>query len=397
MKKNLVIFFVLATSLALNALHKDINNLAKFDHIALFNSLVINEDQDLIEEFLNNGLTINAPIFDKDLTLLHMVCGASGDKSSLARFVIGKMADVNARGKSGKRPLHFACSKGNGIIVDLLLRSGGLINQTTDTGETPLHLACQEGHAGIVVRLLQENNLMLDPRDDGDVTPLHDACSGGFFLVVEQLLNKGAAINSRNKEGATPLYLACQKGHGSIISLLLNNGALELPDNVGFTPFYVAISSGHVSVMRIFHQRKPNILLEKILGQTPLFAAAQFGHAATVEYLLLHNVEINEVDAESGSTPLHVACLWGHKEVVKYLLRYGANTSLKANGGATALDCAQVRNHGEIVKLFDQSRCRQCFADAQVLACGGCKKINYCNRECQQKHWPIHKLICKKN
>ncbi|GMH62156.1 hypothetical protein TrRE_jg13204 [Triparma retinervis] len=28
--------------------------------------------------------------------------------------------------------------------------------------------------------------------------------------------------------------------------------------------------------------------------------------------------------------------------------------------------------------------------------CGGCKKVRFCSRECQQRNWPEHKKYCSK-
>jgi tetratricopeptide (TPR) repeat protein len=34
--------------------------------------------------------------------------------------------------------------------------------------------------------------------------------------------------------------------------------------------------------------------------------------------------------------------------------------------------------------------------DEGKSSCSKCKQVRYCGRECQLKHWPIHKRICKK-
>lgn len=33
----------------------------------------------------------------------------------------------------------------------------------------------------------------------------------------------------------------------------------------------------------------------------------------------------------------------------------------------------------------------------RLSKCSACLKVGYCNRECQKKHWKIHKHVCGKN
>ncbi|KAJ5017508.1 multiple ankyrin repeats single kh domain-containing protein [Colletotrichum sp. SAR 10_99] len=61
-------------------------------------------------------------------------------------------------------------------------------------------------------------------------------------------------------------------------------------------------------------------------GHTPVYLAARFGHAETIDLLVAHGANIN-VECGSYGSPLHVACFQGHLAAVKQLLRSGAQQS----------------------------------------------------------------------
>lgn len=52
----------------------------------------------------------------------------------------------------------------------------------------------------------------------------------------------------------------------------------------------------------------------------------------------------------------------------------------------------------KLVKKDDKGRkvCQSCLEHAEkLLRCGRCKTIRYCSKECQSKHWRIHKDMCR--
>lgn len=50
----------------------------------------------------------------------------------------------------------------------------------------------------------------------------------------------------------------------------------------------------------------------------------------------------------------------------------------------------------EFIHPDDMETCFNCHAKpGKLSACSGCKKVRYCNKECQSKDWPKHKFVCK--
>ena len=53
-------------------------------------------------------------------------------------------------------------------------------------------------------------------------------------------------------------------------------------------------------------------------------------------------------------------------------------------------------NRGAIPFPLEDLRCSYCLTchGTAPLRCARCKKVYYCNRSCQKKHWTFHKQVC---
>ena len=48
------------------------------------------------------------------------------------------------------------------------------------------------------------------------------------------------------------------------------------------------------------------------------------------------------------------------------------------------------------VRLCDATDvCAKCGAMAVTSKCSRCLRVCYCNKQCQEKHWSVHKKVCK--
>ena len=92
--------------------------------------------------------------------------------------------------------LHIAADNGHRDLVDMLLRSGSIVDEPDSEGNTPLHRATNKRKLDVIQRLLRQGadpNLM----NTAGRTPVHIAVSTGSIKIVETLLRFGGDLNRR--------------------------------------------------------------------------------------------------------------------------------------------------------------------------------------------------------
>jgi ankyrin repeat protein len=84
---------------------------------------------------------------------IHSAC--AGGSLSVARALLARGVDVNARQNGGWTPLHSAVNRGELALVELLLEHGALPELANADGKSALNLADERGFADIS-RLMRE-------------------------------------------------------------------------------------------------------------------------------------------------------------------------------------------------------------------------------------------------
>jgi cytohesin len=306
----------------------------------------------------------------------------------VAKVLIAKGADVNAKGNNGKTALHSAVKNRNKDMVQLLLDKGAevdffaaaalgrmdrmralldanpaLVSAQGDKGWSPLHMAAVGGSRE-AAELLLAKGADANATDSDGMTPLHVANKA----VAELLIAKKANVNSWSRDNAdlwyddgvhpagqwTPLHRAAFEGRTEVAEVLIAAGAaINERDADGATPLYLTAQRGQSGVAAALLAAGADVGIRTKHGATPLYIASLRGHAAVARLLIANKADVNAKTNDSFRyTPLYRAAEGGHKDVVELLLASGADVNAVDALGRTALQMVAERGDPEVAAVL---------------------------------------------
>jgi ankyrin repeat protein len=242
-----------------------------------------------------------------------------------------------------------------GILVSLLLYAVLTFAHVGFANADTLQEAARRGDLQAVTRFLNQG-VNPDARDTEGVTALMHAAEQGHAAVVGILLKKNANPNLRESSyGMTALMVSAAEGHTEVVRLLLDSNAdVNLKDNnLGATALLGAAEYGHTEIIKLLLQKGADVNASDSRGFRALSTAATKGYIETVQTLVQSGADINAQDSKYGASPLMGGAANDHYTVVEYLLKHGADTTLKAKNGSTALDFAKTRGHAKVAELIE--------------------------------------------
>lgn len=147
---------------------------------------------------------------------------------AVARRLIARGADVNAKDDSVQSAYLIATSEGYLDLLELTLRNGADVDSKDSFNGTGLIRAAERGHWDVVGRLIRAG-IPLDHVNDLGWTALLEAVilgDGGprHQEVVRALAAAGADVNLADKQGVTPLAHARAKGQTAVARILTEAG-----------------------------------------------------------------------------------------------------------------------------------------------------------------------------
>eukprot|EP00913_Durusdinium_trenchii_P008942 g8408.t1 len=313
--------------------------------------------------------------------------------TAIARLLIMKHADIEARDANDRTPLMIAAATGNVEAVKLLIARGADVNAHSDDSWTALHegiksrniveLLLQAG-AKVNVGLRNESPIQLAAELNGrrDVAELLLKHGATLDIVTACTLNRRAKVAEMLKRNPKLLHakysrwlsserlieIASQAGAVDVVRLLIDKGALRPRAKVGVHPLHAAAASGHQNVVEVLIKKGVSLEARNVEGRTPLHMAAITCELEMVKSLIRLGANVNATD-HKGATPLHHAGgdEWSMfdqdaataatyrrraRDVAHLLIEAGARVDARNGEGMTPLHLAAVKGQTEVVKLL---------------------------------------------
>lgn len=172
----------------------------------------------------------------------------------LVQLLLDAGADVNQGG--GWTPLGAALMSENMDVARLLIKRGADVNARDSDGRTALHCAMIPQNKSVLpmVKLLLDAGANVNR--SGLSTPLGLAAEWGLVDVARLLIARGANVNAKDREGNTPLVWAvdAEKHRLPMVKLLLEAGADVNKRVQRITPLRHAMNAKHKDVVALLRQ-----------------------------------------------------------------------------------------------------------------------------------------------
>ena len=209
-------------------------------------------------------------------------------------------------------------------------------------------------------------------------------------------------------------YKACFVGNLEEVKRRLGETKRLTVENVSST---AASNSDikHLAVLKTLIKSGGNVNARDVAGYSVFFhCVTAFGNKSETirmaKVLLKAGVDPN-VQNRFGCTPLHENIMTRNYEVLNFLAENGADPSVHDNDGITPHSLANFLPEGQ--KIFCKAgfllggkkrkeakaagvlyKCNSCGSSGAKKRCTRCLVTYYCDRQCQVKHWPSHKMDC---
>ena len=187
--------------------------------------------------------------------------------------------------------------------------------------------------------------------------------------TAKYLIENGADVNQASQDGSIPLHTAALFGFAESAELLIDSGADIFASGQGGTPsditnadwettLYIAsiiqldvteedVMAGREKVRELLDERTNELAYE-----SPFIAVLTNNLEALKASLTSSDVDLNQLDPQTGASILSLASITGDGQIAEVLLEAGANPNLLNRDGGTPLHAAVFMGKAGIVKAL---------------------------------------------
>lgn len=187
----------------------------------------------------------------------------------------------------GWTPLHLASTKGERLVIPMLLQAGADPNSKNIAGWTPLHYFSLRKHGDLKTAwVFLQAGADVDSRGRDGLSPLHCAATCNNEMMVKLLIESGADMEIQDNSQKTPLHWAAHNGSLDAVQTLVDKGAcLHSQEYNKMTPLHLAAGNGQCRVADELVTMGADIHAKDKLRYCALHWAAEAGDEATIEKL----------------------------------------------------------------------------------------------------------------
>jgi ankyrin repeat protein len=262
---------------------------------------------------------------DRGRTLLHGAAAAG--QVEMARWLIAKGGEVDARTLEMSTPLMAAALSGKPDMVRLLIAKGADLGARDGYQRTAFILVARETGDADMAAILLDAGADINAVDRFNDTALSLAAWRGFGALTDVLLERGATLPADPGQKQQLFTLAITNGLDKLFDRILDAGAdTTATDNVGGTLLHAAADGGSEHILNALIGKKLSPNLKDHNGWTPLHRAAERGRPRAAALLIQHAAKLNERTL-AGETPYNLALAENNSEVAAMLRSRGGDQS----------------------------------------------------------------------
>ncbi|MEW6492195.1 MAG: ankyrin repeat domain-containing protein, partial [Cyanobacteriota bacterium] len=312
----------------------------------------------IVRNYLNQGGDPYARD-ESDRLLLPCLLNVENGTKDLAKLVVAKLPEVNARNNEGKTLLHLTSWT---QMAEALIAAGADVNAKDKQGDTALDRAFEviypsssppqsppKKQINLAKLLIAKGARFskVNTKDKDGRTLLHKTLSK---QVAELLIAAGADVNAKDKDGNTPLLLVRSKDMALV--LIAAGADVNAKNKVDDTPLFRAVRLSEKEMVERLIAKGADVNAKNLWGDTPLHDAISNGtrlkQVQVAELLIAAGADVNTKD-KRGITLLHLVT---SKDIAKLLIDKGADVNAKTNGDDTPLNWVGHRATCGVVELL---------------------------------------------